>query len=83
MSDLPKNVLGRTGVEVTGLGYGTMDLGKKRDRRLAPVAPAVAVDVLNAVLDAGINFIDTSPDYREAESLVGRAIAHQIGRAHV
>jgi len=29
--------------------------------------------LLNAVLDAGINFIDTSPDYGLAEELIGNA----------
>jgi aryl-alcohol dehydrogenase-like predicted oxidoreductase len=79
MTDLPMNPFGSTGASVTALGYGSMDLGKKRDRRLEPVASDVAVDVLNEVLDAGINFIDTSPDYRDAESLIGRAIAHRRG----
>ena len=59
MTDLPMNPFGSTGASVTALGYGSMDLGKKRDRRLEPVASDVAVDVLNEVLDAGINFIDT------------------------
>jgi aryl-alcohol dehydrogenase-like predicted oxidoreductase len=33
--------------------------------------------VLNAVLDAGINFIDTSIDYGRSEELIGRFIAHR------
>ena len=75
MSELPRRTLGRTGLSVTTLGYGAMEL------RGAPSGPAVAdtaaEKVLNAVLDAGINFIDTSIDYGQSEELIGRFIAHR------
>jgi aryl-alcohol dehydrogenase-like predicted oxidoreductase len=75
MSELPKRKLGRTGLEVTALGYGAMEL------RGAPRGPEVSDDqaekVLNAVLDAGINYIDTSIDYGRSEELIGRFIAHR------
>ena len=75
MTDLPRRTLGRTGLEVTTLGYGAMEL------RGAPAGPTIADEqaeqVLNAVLDAGINFIDTSPDYGRSEELIGRCIAHR------
>jgi aryl-alcohol dehydrogenase-like predicted oxidoreductase len=75
MSELPKRMLGRTGLQVTTLGYGAMEL------RGAPRGPEVsdhaAEKVLNAVLDAGINFIDTSIDYGRSEELIGRFIARR------
>jgi aryl-alcohol dehydrogenase-like predicted oxidoreductase len=75
MADLPRRTLGRTDLEVTALGYGAMEL------RGAPTGPGVsdaeAGQVLNAVLDAGITFIDTSPDYGRSEELIGRFIAHR------
>jgi aryl-alcohol dehydrogenase-like predicted oxidoreductase len=75
MTDLLKRTLGRTGCEVTTLGFGAMEL------RGAPYGPDVsdeaASKVLNAVLDAGINFIDTSIDYGRSEELIGRFIAHR------
>jgi aryl-alcohol dehydrogenase-like predicted oxidoreductase len=75
MAELPKRTLGRTGLEVTTLGFGAMEL------RGAPVGPEItdqqAQKVLNAVLDAGINFIDTSIDYGRSEELIGRFIAHR------
>jgi aryl-alcohol dehydrogenase-like predicted oxidoreductase len=75
MSELPRRTLGRTGLEVTTLGFGAMEL------RGAPTGPDLsdqeAEQVLNAVLDAGINFIDTSPDYGRSEELIGRFIAHR------
>jgi aryl-alcohol dehydrogenase-like predicted oxidoreductase len=75
MAELPKRTLGRTGLEVTTLGFGAMEL------RGVPVGPSItdqqAEKVLNAVLDAGINFIDTSIDYGGSEELIGRFIAHR------
>ncbi len=68
---IPTATLGRTGQTVTKLGYGAMEL---RDPAMDPAA----VDrILNAVLDAGINIIDTSPDYGGSEEHIGRAIAHR------
>ncbi len=78
MSDLPKTTLGRTGLEVTKLGYGAMELrGGGRGRRARPLAADAAQALLNGVLDAGITFIDTSPDYGLSEELIGEHISHR------
>jgi aryl-alcohol dehydrogenase-like predicted oxidoreductase len=75
MSDLPRRPLGRTGLDVTTLGYGAMEL---RNTQGAPaVSEGEASRLLNEVLDAGINLIDTSPDYGQSEELIGRSIAHR------
>ena len=75
MADLARRKLGRTGLEVTILGYGAMEL------RGAPRGPELtdqdAERLLNGVLDAGINFIDTSIDYGRSEERIGRFIAHR------
>lgn len=75
MTELLKRTLGRTALQVTTLGYGAMEL------RGAPSGPEVSAEaaenVLNTVLDAGINFIDTSIDYGRSEDLIGRFIAHR------
>ncbi|MBX7110389.1 MAG: aldo/keto reductase [Dehalococcoidia bacterium] len=73
---LPTCPLGRTGLEVTKLGYGAMSLD---DRFGRVVSPDEANRILNAVLDAGINYIDTSPDYGPSEEMIGRAIADRRG----
>lgn len=73
MAELPTRTLGRTGLNVTALGYGAMELrGAPRGRE---VSPDQAQAVLGTVLDAGINFIDTSIDYGQSEELIGRFIA--------
>jgi aryl-alcohol dehydrogenase-like predicted oxidoreductase len=68
------NTLGRTGLEVTRLGYGSMGLRGPRTWGVRVVSDADADAFLNAVLNAGINFIDTAPDYGLAEERIGRAI---------
>ena len=53
-----KRELGRTGLQVTTLGYGAMELcGAPRAR---DITETQAETILNKVLDAGINYIDTS-----------------------
>ncbi len=67
--------LGGTGADVTILGYGSMEL---RGRPRGPeIADADAGRLLNAVLDGGINLIDTSPDYGRSEELIGAHIGHR------
>jgi aryl-alcohol dehydrogenase-like predicted oxidoreductase len=67
--------LGRTGTDVTILGYGAMEL------RGQPRGPAIDDDeagrLLNEVLDSGISLIDTSVDYGRSEELIGRYVGHR------
>src|SRR6266700_7736945 len=67
--------LGRTGADVTILGYGAMEL---RGRSRGPaIDDEEAGRLLNAVLDGGISLIDTSIDYGRSEELIGRYLAHR------
>ena len=72
MANLPTAVLGRTGLEVTRLGYGAMEL--RSDEGDRAVSEEHSTKVLNAVLDAGINFIDTAVCYGLSEERIGKAI---------
>ena len=67
--------LGRTGADVTILGYGAMEL------RGQPHGPGIGDDdvgrLLNEVLDGGIDLIDTSIDYGRSEELIGRYLGHR------
>jgi len=69
-----RTTLGRTGLDVTRLGYGSMGLRGPRTWGVRVVDDEEADKCLNAVLDAGINFIDTSPDYGISEERIGRLI---------
>jgi len=70
---IPTRTLGRTGEDVTILGFGAMEL------RGEPRGPAISEEdagrLLNSVLDLGINLIDTSIDYGRSEELIGQFIA--------
>jgi aryl-alcohol dehydrogenase-like predicted oxidoreductase len=68
---LPTSTLGHTGISVTKLGYGAMEL------RSARLDEGDVDRLLNTVLDSGINLIDTSPDYGASEEHIGRAISHR------
>jgi aryl-alcohol dehydrogenase-like predicted oxidoreductase len=77
MSDLERRQLGRTGLSVTTLGFGAMDLGGPPAAN--EISDHEAGRVLNAVLDSGINFIDTAVCYGTSEARIGRAISHRRG----
>lgn len=72
---IEKRRLGRTGTDVTILGYGAMEL------RGQPHGPAIDDDdagrLLGEVLDGGITLIDTSIDYGRSEELIGRYLGHR------
>lgn len=67
--------LGRTGLDVNRLGFGAMELRPRAGK--APLDDAAIDRLLNQVLDRGIDFVDTSPDYGPSEEHIGRAIAHR------
>ncbi len=62
---------GQTGLRVTPLGFGAMHLNDGR------VSEAEAGRMLNAVLDAGVNLIDTARGYGLSEERIGRHLAHR------
>ncbi len=69
-----RKTLGRTGLEVTQLGYGSMGLRGPKTWGVREVGEEDADRILNAILDAGINFIDTAPDYGISERRIGDSI---------
>lgn len=74
---MDKAILGRTGLEVTKLGFGAMEIRGPRVWNGRPATDEQSEKILNAVLDAGINFIDTAYDYGRSEELIGRYISHR------
>lgn len=83
---MKKNILGRTSLEVTQLGFGAMELrGPKgtKSRSGRKLTEEQSEGILNAVLDAGINFIDTSVDYGLSEERIGRYISSRRGEYYL
>lgn len=67
---IPLRALGRTGVDVTAIGFGGYHLGLVKD-------DAEAVRLVQETIDAGITFMDNAWEYHDgrSEELMGKAIA--------
>ena len=74
---LTKKTLGRTGLEVTQLGFGAMEVRGKRIWGGRPCTDDQAGAILTAVVDSGINFIDTANDYGKSEMYIGQYLSSQ------
>ncbi|MBV9471291.1 MAG: aldo/keto reductase [Abitibacteriaceae bacterium] len=72
---IPTSTLGRTGLKVTKLGYGAMEVRGLRIWGGRPIEESAADRILNAVLDSGINFIDTANDYGRSEEFIGKFLS--------
>jgi aryl-alcohol dehydrogenase-like predicted oxidoreductase len=69
METMEKRTLGKTGIEVTALGFGGAEIGFEN-------APYPRVEqLLHAALDAGLNLIDTAECYPGSEDMIGRAVS--------
>ncbi len=63
--------LGRSGLQVSVLGFGAMHINDER------VSEADAGRLLNEALDLGITLIDTARSYGLSEERIGRHLAHR------
>ena len=70
--------LGRTGLSVSHVGWGTVKLGRntavKFPEAFALPSDAEASSIVHGMLDLGITLIDTAPAYGLAEERLGAAI---------
>ncbi|MCA9437941.1 MAG: aldo/keto reductase [Candidatus Omnitrophica bacterium] len=65
---MQKRTLGKTNLEVTPIGFGTAQIG------FVGMEQSDCDHLLNGVLDAGVNVIDTAACYVDAEEKVGKSI---------
>lgn len=75
MLELPQRTLGRTGLPVTVLGFGALELRGMVAGVGRTLVPGQPERILQAALEAGINYIDVAPDYGQAEEHLGRCLA--------
>lgn len=68
---MEKRVLGRTGFEVSAIGFGGIPIQR--------VDKDLAYELIKEAYEQGINFIDTARGYMESESLLGYAL-EKFGR---
>jgi len=68
--EMPYRPLGHTGEKVSLLGIGGYHIGKRN------LSEAVAVGIVRAALDGGVNFLDNSWDYNSgvSETRMGKAL---------
>ena len=63
-----KRILGKTGLQVTELGFGAWTIGGVS---YGDIEKKDAVDTINSYINAGGNFIDTARRYDASESILG------------
>lgn len=78
---MERRTLGRTGLEVTVVGFGAMTIGGV----FGPVDDAESNRALHAAVDAGMNFIDTSDAYGagHSETVIGKFLAERADRGDI
>jgi len=67
---MEKRIFGKTGMEVSILGFGASEIGAETDF-------AKVEKLLNEALDAGLNVIDTAECYGDSEELIGKAVSRR------
>ena len=70
---MDKVPFGRTGLHVSPLGFGAAPIGYLKTDRDRVAA------ILNLLLDAGVNLIDTAANYEGSEEVIGEAVGHRRG----
>jgi aryl-alcohol dehydrogenase-like predicted oxidoreductase len=73
---MERRVLGKTGLEVSPLGFGGAEIGSGVDG-------ATVEALLNDALDAGLNVIDTAECYGDSEELIGQAVSRRRGEFYL
>ncbi len=79
MSDIERRPLGQTGLEVTRIGFGALEIGRDwglgdEEARRKPKEEQAGL-VLNGVLDLGVNLIDSARAYHRSEERIGKHLA--------
>ena len=66
-----KRTFGKTGLEVSAIGFGGAPIG------LLKTEKQQVSQILNQLLDSGVNLIDTAAMYQGSEEAIGEAIGHR------
>src|SRR5258708_27678600 len=76
--------MGRTGLEVTRVGFGAWALGGGGERGWGPQDDEESVAAIHRAVEFGVNWIDTAAGYGfgRSERVVGRALAGMIDRPY-
>jgi aryl-alcohol dehydrogenase-like predicted oxidoreductase len=77
LAGMERRRLGRTGIEVSVLGFGGSEIGYQR------VSARTVERLLGSALDAGLNVIDTAECYEDSETLIGGAVGGRRHQVHL
>ena len=73
--------LGKTDLAVSTIGFGAFKIGRNTGIKYPDSYPLpdeqAVTQLLNGVLDLGVNYIDTAPAYGISEQRIGETIAHR------
>ena len=76
---MDRRSLGHSGLDITPLGFGTFKLGRNKDIKYPEgyelPSDEDASNLLNGVLDLGINLLDTAPAYGCSEERIGSLVS--------
>lgn len=71
--------LGRTGIELSPIGFGAFKIGRNQKIKYAQSYELPTDDeverLIGGIIDMGINYIDTAPAYGSSEERLGRVLA--------
>ncbi len=80
MLEMEKRPLGKTGIMMSRLGFGTWPIG---GLKYGAVSEADAAACIRAYIEAGGNFIDTARAYADSEEIIGNYFHKHGGRKDV
>lgn len=75
---IPMRLLGRTGLKVSSMGLGGMGVMDERHEDLDS-----RLEIINAALNQGINFIDTARSYFDSEEIIGHVLKNRRDEVYI
>ncbi|OAO89095.1 hypothetical protein AXX17_ATUG04500 [Arabidopsis thaliana] len=70
---MEKRTFGKTDMQVSVLGFGSAEIGMDT----AEVSEHKVSQLLNQILDEGVNVLDSASSYKRSEDLIGRSVSHR------
>ena len=69
---------GKTGINISALGFGAMRLPTRTDGDKQIFDEEASIAIIRQGIDAGVNYLDTAPYYCDAQSegILGKALAN-------
>lgn len=76
---MKRRLLGKTGIELSEIGYGAAALFGKDVLGKQGITEDKAYDLITTAIKSGVSFFDTGINYGYAEERLGRCLSAAIG----